>query len=201
MVIGVNKWDLIAEKAAKLDRIARGGRTAAAAGARRAVVPVSGATGQGLDDLMEAILRVHGRRRVPSGIRCRDDRVGDRRASSTARRQHHRGHPGVGRFSGSGCGDLMTGAVKHGRQTVGLVLMKSEEGKAAVDYVGAQCPQIRVQDRGTFYLLETEGTDSDPVGRSRRVPRETAIHVAVPGVHVELLRARPGRGRCLRRDG
>lgn len=51
----------------------------------------------------------------------------------------------------------MTGAVKHGRQTVGLVLMKSEEGKAAVDYVGAQCPQIRVQDRGTFYLLETEG--------------------------------------------
>ena len=51
----------------------------------------------------------------------------------------------------------MTGAGKHGRQTVGLVLMKSEEAKATVDYVAAQCPQIRVQDRDTFYLLETEG--------------------------------------------
>ncbi len=51
----------------------------------------------------------------------------------------------------------MTGAVKHGRQTVGLVLMKSEEAKATVDYVTAECPEIRLQDRGTFYLLETEG--------------------------------------------
>ncbi|WP_136246238.1 MmoB/DmpM family protein [Mycobacterium intracellulare] len=51
----------------------------------------------------------------------------------------------------------MTSAQEQGRQTIGLVLMKSEEAKATVDYVAAQCPQIRVQDRGTFYLLETEG--------------------------------------------
>jgi hypothetical protein len=51
----------------------------------------------------------------------------------------------------------MTGAVKHGPTTIGLVLMKSEEAQATVNYVAAQCPQIRVEDRGTFYLLETEG--------------------------------------------
>jgi len=51
----------------------------------------------------------------------------------------------------------MTGAVKHGPTTIGLILMKSEEAQATVNYVAAQCPQIRVENRGTFYLLETEG--------------------------------------------
>ncbi len=51
----------------------------------------------------------------------------------------------------------MSGAQQHGPTSIGLVLMKSEEAQATVDYVAAQCPQIRVQDRGTFYLLETEG--------------------------------------------
>ena len=51
----------------------------------------------------------------------------------------------------------MSGEQQHGPTSIGLVLMKSEEAKATVDYVAAQCPQIRVQDRGTFYLLETEG--------------------------------------------
>ena len=51
----------------------------------------------------------------------------------------------------------MSGAQQQGRQTIGLVLMKSEEAQATVNYVAAQCPQIRVQDRGTFYLCETEG--------------------------------------------
>lgn len=50
-----------------------------------------------------------------------------------------------------------------GRQTVGLVLMKSEEAQATVDYVTESCPDIRVQDHSTFYLLETEGTIRIPL--------------------------------------
>lgn len=57
----------------------------------------------------------------------------------------------------------MTGSPDHGRQTIGLVLMKSEEAQATVDYVASRCPQIRVQDRATFYLLETEGTIRIPL--------------------------------------
>ena len=51
----------------------------------------------------------------------------------------------------------MSGAQQHGPTTIGLVLMKSEEAKATVDYVAARCPQIHVKDHATFYLLETEG--------------------------------------------
>jgi hypothetical protein len=43
-----------------------------------------------------------------------------------------------------------------GRRTIGLVLMKSEEAQATVHYVTEECPQIRIQDRGTFYLFEAE---------------------------------------------
>ncbi|MGZ4586634.1 MAG: MmoB/DmpM family protein [Mycobacteriaceae bacterium] len=50
-----------------------------------------------------------------------------------------------------------------GRQTVGIVLMKSEEAQATVDYVTETCPDIRIQDRGTFYLLESEGTIRIPI--------------------------------------
>lgn len=50
-----------------------------------------------------------------------------------------------------------------GRRTVGVVLAKSEEGKATVDYVSECCPEIRVRDCNTFYLLETEGTIRIPL--------------------------------------
>ena len=52
---------------------------------------------------------------------------------------------------------------KDGRRTIGVVLMKSEEAEATLDYVREVCPQIRVQDRSTFYLLETEGTIRIPL--------------------------------------
>ncbi len=51
----------------------------------------------------------------------------------------------------------------EGRQTIGLVLMKSEEADATVDYVTEACPDVRVQDRNTYYLLETEGTIRIPL--------------------------------------
>lgn len=57
----------------------------------------------------------------------------------------------------------MSGGHENGRRTIGLVLMKSEEAQATVHYVTEECPQIRVQDRGTFYLLETEGTIRIPL--------------------------------------
>ncbi|MFR9802050.1 MmoB/DmpM family protein [Pseudonocardia sp. RS010] len=50
-----------------------------------------------------------------------------------------------------------------GRRTIGLVLMKSEEAQATVDYVTDCRPDIRVQDRSTFFLLETEGTIRIPI--------------------------------------
>lgn len=53
--------------------------------------------------------------------------------------------------------------VDAGRRTVGLVLMKSEEATATVEYVTDSCPEIRVQDRSTFFLLETEGTIRIPL--------------------------------------
>ncbi|MDP7704826.1 MmoB/DmpM family protein [Mycobacterium sp. TY815] len=49
------------------------------------------------------------------------------------------------------------------RTTVGLVLMKSDEAQATWEYVKEQCPDIRVQDRGTFLLFETEGTIRIPL--------------------------------------
>jgi GTP-binding protein len=59
VVIGVNKWDLIADKGPKLIEL-REEATRLLPQVRGApVVPVSGATGQGIDDLIEAILRVH----------------------------------------------------------------------------------------------------------------------------------------------
>jgi hypothetical protein len=44
-----------------------------------------------------------------------------------------------------------------GRQTVGVCLMKTEEGEATVAYLAEQAPQLRIEDRGTFYLIEGEG--------------------------------------------
>ena len=46
-------------------------------------------------------------------------------------------------------------ATAAGRQTIGLVLMKSEEAQATVEYVTDSCPEIRVQDHSTYFLLET----------------------------------------------
>lgn len=44
-----------------------------------------------------------------------------------------------------------------GRQTVGVCLMKTEEGEAAVAYLTDEFPHLRIDDRGTFYLVEGEG--------------------------------------------
>jgi GTP-binding protein len=59
LVIGVNKWDLIADKGLKLIELREEAARLLPQVRGVPVVPVSGATGQGLDDLMAAILRVH----------------------------------------------------------------------------------------------------------------------------------------------
>ncbi len=59
VVIGVNKWDLIADKGPKLIELREEATRLLPQVRGAAVVPVSGATGQGLDDLIEAILRAH----------------------------------------------------------------------------------------------------------------------------------------------
>ena len=59
LVIGVNKWDLIADKGPKLIELREEAERLLPQVRGTPVVPVSGATGQGLDALMEAILHVH----------------------------------------------------------------------------------------------------------------------------------------------
>jgi GTPase len=59
LVIGVNKWDLIADKGPKLIELREEAARLLPQVRGVPVVPVSGATGQGLDDLIEAVLRVH----------------------------------------------------------------------------------------------------------------------------------------------
>ena len=59
LVIGVNKWDLIADKPAKIVELREEAERLLPQVRGAPVVPVSGATGQGLDALMEAILHVH----------------------------------------------------------------------------------------------------------------------------------------------
>jgi GTP-binding protein len=59
LVIGVNKWDLIADKGPKLIELREEAERLLPQVRGTPVVPVSGATGQGLDALMDAILQVH----------------------------------------------------------------------------------------------------------------------------------------------
>jgi GTPase len=59
LVIGVNKWDLIADKPAKIIELREEAERLLPQVRGTAVVPVSGMTGQGLDALIEAILHVH----------------------------------------------------------------------------------------------------------------------------------------------
>jgi len=59
LVIGVNKWDLITDKPAKIIELREEAARLLPQVRGTAVVPVSGATGQGLDGLIEAILQVH----------------------------------------------------------------------------------------------------------------------------------------------
>jgi GTP-binding protein len=59
LVIGVNKWDLITDKPAKIIELREEAARLLPQVRGTAVVPVSGATGQGLDALIEAILTVH----------------------------------------------------------------------------------------------------------------------------------------------
>jgi hypothetical protein len=71
----------------------------------------------------------------------------------------------------------VSGPTSQGRQTVGLALMKSEEGDATVAYLADAFPLHRIQDRGTFYLVEAEGSirvDLRAVGEY--VGRELPMH-------------------------
>ncbi|MDE2578566.1 MAG: ribosome biogenesis GTPase Der [Hyphomicrobiales bacterium] len=59
LVIGVNKWDLIADRAAKIRELREEAARLLPQVRGAPVVPVSGATGEGLDALMKAVLHVH----------------------------------------------------------------------------------------------------------------------------------------------
>jgi GTP-binding protein len=69
LVIGVNKWDLIVDKGPKLIELREEADRLLPQVRGAPVVPVSGATGQGLDALIEAILHVHEvwNRRISTG--------------------------------------------------------------------------------------------------------------------------------------
>ena len=59
LVIGVNKWDLIEAKSAKLLELREEAARLLPQVKGAPVMPVSGATGQGIEQLMEAVFRVH----------------------------------------------------------------------------------------------------------------------------------------------
>ena len=59
LVIGVNKWDLIEDKGAKLIELREEADRLLPQMRGVAVVPVSGATGQGIDCLIEAAIKAH----------------------------------------------------------------------------------------------------------------------------------------------
>ena len=59
LVIGVNKWDLIEAKSAKLVELREEAARLLPQVKGAPVMPVSGATGQGIEQLMDAIFRVH----------------------------------------------------------------------------------------------------------------------------------------------
>ena len=58
------------------------------------------------------------------------------------------------------------------RETVAVVLMKSEEADATLAVLRRDCPQVRISDHGTFWMLKAEdeiavdlgqvATDTDP---------------------------------------
>jgi GTP-binding protein len=59
LVIGLNKWDLIEAKGSKLSELREAASKLLPQVKGAPVVPVSGATGEGIEKLMEAIVRVH----------------------------------------------------------------------------------------------------------------------------------------------
>ncbi|MCI4678317.1 ribosome biogenesis GTPase Der [Rhodoblastus acidophilus] len=59
LVIGLNKWDMIADKGAKLVELREEADRLLPQVRGAAVVPVSGATGQGVDALIEAAIKAH----------------------------------------------------------------------------------------------------------------------------------------------
>jgi GTP-binding protein len=59
LVIGVNKWDLIEAKGSKLSELREEAARLLPQVKGAPVIPVSGATGEGIEKLMEAIFRVH----------------------------------------------------------------------------------------------------------------------------------------------
>lgn len=42
------------------------------------------------------------------------------------------------------------------RETVAVVLMKSEEADATLAVLRRDCPQVRISDQGTFWMLKAE---------------------------------------------
>jgi hypothetical protein len=42
------------------------------------------------------------------------------------------------------------------RETVAVVLMKSEEADATLAVLRRDCPQVRISDHGTFWMLKAE---------------------------------------------
>jgi GTPase len=69
LLIGLNKWDLIDAKSARLSELREEAARLLPQVKGAPIVPVSGATGEGVDKLMEAIFRVHAvwNRRIPTG--------------------------------------------------------------------------------------------------------------------------------------
>ena len=66
---------------------------------------------------------------------------------------------------------------RSGRQTVGLCLMKTEEGEATAAYLADAHPEFRIEDRGTFYLVEAEGEICvDLAGVGEYLGRDLAVH-------------------------
>ncbi|MCI0466996.1 MAG: GTP-binding protein, partial [Beijerinckiaceae bacterium] len=59
LVVGLNKWDLIEAKSARLLELREDAARLLPQVRGTPVMPVSGATGEGIEKLMEAILRVH----------------------------------------------------------------------------------------------------------------------------------------------
>ena len=84
LVIGLNKWDLVADQPGPPEGAARGGHAPAAAGARRAGGAALGARRRGLDRLMQAVSRPT--RSGTAASRPRGSTTGSPRRSRPTRR-------------------------------------------------------------------------------------------------------------------
>lgn len=61
-------------------------------------------------------------------------------------------------------------------KSVGLALAKSEETTATIEYMASDVPHVTIQDRGTYYLLESESEIRVPFGEvSEFLGRELSL--------------------------